>query len=240
MKRAGNLWPRIVDRDNLRLAFSRARRGKRASEEVRLFAEHLEDNISAMARSLDEGTFPVGRFHQFVIHDPKERIITAPCFPERVMHHAVMNVCEDVFEHWLIDDTYACRTGRGRIAALSWAQRFARCFPYFLKLDIRKYFDSVPHDEVLGRLARIFKDRSLLALLDRIVRTFRGAVGRGLPIGSLTSQHLANFYLGWCDRFINETLRERARALHGRHGSVGRIHRRTAILLAFDSRLPAR
>ena len=117
-----------------------------------------------MACSLDDGTFPVGRFHQFVIRDPKERIITAPCFPERVLHHALMNVCEEVFERWLITDSYACRAGRGRIAALSRAQGFAGRFPCFLKLDIRKYFDSVPHDEVLARLGRIFKDRPLLAI----------------------------------------------------------------------------
>ncbi len=76
-----------------------------------------------------------------------------------------------------------------------------------MRLDIRKYFDSIPHDELLARLERCFKDRPLLALFARIVRSFRGALGQGVPIGSLTSQHFANFYLGWSDRYVKEILR---------------------------------
>jgi hypothetical protein len=206
MKRAGNLFERIVDRDNLRLAFSKAVRGKRDRRDARNFAEDLEANLQAMRQGLLRGNVPVGRFHQFVIHDPKERVITAPCFEERVLHHAIMTVCEPVFERWLIADTYACRVGKGRLAALERARAFARRFTVFLKLDIRKYFDSISHDELLRRLARLFKDRRLLDLLERIIRSFRGSIGRGLPIGSLTSQHLANFYLGWFDRFVKEHL----------------------------------
>jgi hypothetical protein len=87
------------------------------------------------------------------------------------------------------------------------AQQYARQYPYFLKLDIRKYFDSISHDRLLRLLARRFKDSRLLELLERIVRAFRGRLGQGLPIGSLTSQHLANFYLGWFDRYVKEHLR---------------------------------
>ncbi len=207
MKRASNLFEGILERDNLRSATHKALRGKRDRAEARAFVRRLDVRLDDMAARLRDGTYPVGRFQQFVIRDPKERIITAPCFAERVLHHAVMNVCEPHFERWLIDDTYACRKGKGRVAALLRARRFAARAPYFLKLDIRKHFDSVPHDELLRRLARRFKDRRLLALWERIVRGFRGAVGRGLPIGSLTSQHFANFYLGGFDRFVKETRR---------------------------------
>ncbi len=209
MKRVGNLFDAIVARDNLRLAFAKARRGKGRQEEVRRFAADLEGQLTAMAGQLRDGTFPLGRFRQFVIFDPKERLITAPCFAERVAHHAIMNVCEPVLDAWLIDDTYACRPGRGRLAALHRAQAFARRYQFFLKLDVRKYFDSVPHANLLARLARRFKDAALRALLGRVIHSFRGAVGRGLPIGSLTSQHFANFYLGWFDRFVKERLRVR-------------------------------
>jgi hypothetical protein len=209
MKRAGQLFEQVVARDNLRLAFHQALRGKRTRPDARSYAEQLDRHLEALAARLQDGTFPVGRFRQFVIHDPKERLITAPCFAERVLHHALMNVCEPLLDRWLITDTYACRRGKGRIAALRRAQYFARRFGYFLKLDIRKYFDSIPHDRLLGRLARRFKDRRLLRWFERIVRSFRGVPGRGIPIGSLTSQHLANFYLGWFDRFVKETLRFR-------------------------------
>jgi hypothetical protein len=118
-----------------------------------------------------------------------------------------MNVCEPYLERWLIGNTYACREGKGRNAAVSRAASFARQHPYFLKLDIRKYFDSIRHEILLGRLGRLFKDHRLLALLEQVIQGYRGSLGHGLPIGSLTSQHFANFYLGYCDRHITETLR---------------------------------
>ena len=207
MKRIGRLFDDILGRDNLRLAAFEAGRGKRHRAGVRTFLSRLDANLGEMAERLRAGTFPVGRFDQFVIRDPKERIITAPCFPERVLHHAVMNVCEPHFESRLIADTFACRTGKGRIAALLRARQFAGRFGYFLVFDIRKYFDSIDHEMVLDRLRGRFKDARLLHLLERIVRSFRSGLGRGLPIGSLTSQHLANFYLGPFDRFAKETLR---------------------------------
>ena len=96
------------------------------------------------------GTFPVGRYHQFVIHDPKERIITAPCFAERVLHHAMMNVCEPHFERWLIADTLRLPQGQGpHRGAATGRGSSPGGIRYFLKLDIRKYFDSVPHDRLL-------------------------------------------------------------------------------------------
>lgn len=207
MRRAAQLFDRIIEPDNLLRAFFRASRGRRGRAETREFASALRARLKTMAEQVCDATIPLGRSMQFVIHDPKQRIITAPCFEERVLHHAIMNVCEPVFERWLIHDTYACRVGKGRLKALARAQAFARRFPWFLKLDVRHYFDSVPHEALVDRLRRIFKDRPLLELLERIVRSHRAALGVGLPIGSLTSQHFANFYLGWFDRFAKEDLR---------------------------------
>lgn len=209
MKRIGKLWDSIVDRNNLRSAFLRAIRGKRDRWEARRFAANLDVQLQSLADDLCRGTISVGVCNQFVIYDPKERVITAPCFRERVLHHALLHVCEPVFERWLIADTFACRRGKGREAALARTRLFARSFPYFLTLDIRKYFDSVPHDLLLARLSRLIKDSQTLVLFGRIVRAFRGEQGRGLPIGSLTSQHLANFYLGWFDRQVKEKFKVR-------------------------------
>ena len=89
------------------------------------------------------------------------------------------------------------------------AQAFTRHAEWFLKLDVRKYFDSVSHDRLLAFLECRFKDRRLLDLLNRIITSYRGPLRIGLPIGSLTSQHFANFYLGWLDRFVTESLRVR-------------------------------
>jgi retron-type reverse transcriptase len=153
MKRSGNLLDAIADRDNLRLAFSKALRGKRQQPEVRRFAADMERELDRLAQELRAGTISIGRFRQFVIFDPKERIITAPCFRERVLHHAIMNVCEPHFDRWLIADSFACRTGKGRITALARTRQFAGRFDWFLKFDVRKYFDSVSHERLLDRSA---------------------------------------------------------------------------------------
>ena len=207
MKRAGRLMERVLDRETLREAFARASRGKRTKRDAAAFGMRLDENLAELARDLAEGTYTVGPYHQFTIFDPKERLITAPCFRDRVLHHAVTLVCEPVFERFLIADTFACRRGKGREAAVERARHFARRYPWFLKLDIRKYFNSIDHEVLLGRLARKFKDRRLLDLFGRIIASYEVAPGRGVPIGSLTSQHFANFYLGGLDRFVKEGLR---------------------------------
>lgn len=165
----------------------------------------LDGNLSRLQDELAAGRVRVGQYDQFVIHDPKRRTITAPCFRERVLHHAIINVCEPVFERWLIPDTYACRVGKGRLACIARAAHFARSHEYFLKMDVRKYFDSIAHPILLQQLCRHFKDSQLLQLWERIIESYHVTPGRGLPIGALTSQHLANFYLGTFDRYLKET-----------------------------------
>ena len=210
MQRAGHLFERILERENLRTAFYLARKGKLGRPDVEEFATDLENNLHRMAGDLDTGCFPLGRYRQFTIHDPKRRIITAPCFEERVLHHVIMHVCEPYFERFLIADTFACRRGKGRIAALHRARHFSRNNQFAVKLDMRKYFRSISHVILSEKLQSRFKDHRLLDLFKRIIHSHEATSGCGLPIGSLTSQHFANFYLGWFDRFVKEQLRVRA------------------------------
>jgi RNA-directed DNA polymerase len=113
MLRAANLFDRIHEPENLRWAFHKAALGRRGQAVVTQFAAGLDDRISVLAKAISEGSFPIGRFQQFLIRDPKERVITAPSFDERVLHHAIMNLCEPILDRWLIDDTFACRNGKG-------------------------------------------------------------------------------------------------------------------------------
>lgn len=209
MRRVGNLYERIADPENLRLAFWKACKGKRARPEVLEYAAALEDNLLRLRQQLQEESVEVGHYHFFTVHDPKERLICAASFPERVLHHAIMNLCEPVLERYAIHDSYACRRDKGLHAAVRRAQAFARRFPWYLKLDVHKYFDSVDHETLLALLARRFKDPALLKLLRRLLETYETESGRGLPIGNLISQHCANLYLGPLDHWIKERLRVR-------------------------------
>ncbi len=121
------------------------------------------------------------------------------------MHHAVALVCEPVLERLLIADTFACRRGKGREAAVERAKQFATRYPWFLKLDIRKYFNSVDHERLIALLGRRFKDRRLLDLFDRIIASYEVTPGTGVPIGSLTSQYFAN--LRWTAKASNRVIR---------------------------------
>jgi RNA-directed DNA polymerase len=210
MKRLGNLLELIAAPENLRLAFWKASKGKWSRPATLAFANRLDAHISRMSETLLDGTFVFGNYRSFRVFDPKERLIHAAAFSERVAHHGILNICEPVLEKAAIFDSYACRRGKGKPAALARAQMFTGRYRYFLKMDIRRYFDSVSHDRLLALLMRKFKDTRVLALFERIVRGYCVAPGRGLPIGSLTSQHFANFYLGVLDRMILEAERSPA------------------------------
>lgn len=207
MKRYGYLMDRIVDRSNLQLAFHKASRGLRQRETVRRFRSQLDMELSALSTGARSGDLPLGQFTRFVVRDPKVRVIHAAPFQERVLHHAIMNVCGPLLERGAIDQSFACRKGRGNRAALVCARAYARQFRWYLKLDIRKYFDSICQERLKTRYSRLFKDPELLRLLDRIIDSYHSRPGQGLPIGTLTSQYLANYYLDPLDRFVKEFLR---------------------------------
>jgi hypothetical protein len=121
-----------------------------------------------------------------------------------------MNVCEPILERAAVFDSYACRKGKGRLLAVERARGYARTHPWFLKMDVRKYFDSIDHATLRELLWRKFKDPVVLGVFDRIIDSYHTTPGRGLPIGNLTSQHFANYYLAPLDRFLKETLRRGA------------------------------
>lgn len=205
-KRVGFLMDQIADPENLRLAFYKAAKGRQLKDEVKTYRNNLDSNLHLLHKQFLMGILPVGQYHYFTIHDPKERIICAASFNERVMHHAIMNICHPIFERFLIYDTYATRIGKGQFAALDRAKIYAKQYTWFCKMDIRKYFDSIDHSILFEKLQSIFKDPHLLELFRRIIESYSTKEGKGLPIGNLTSQYFANFYLGFADRFIKENL----------------------------------
>ncbi len=206
MKRVGNLKEKIVDIDNVALAAYKAFRGKRGKKEVRDFLSNFSERISELREEIENETVRVGDYHYFTIYDPKERIICAASLKERILHHSIMNVCHSRFDKALIFDTYATRPGKGVYAALYRAMSSMQKYVFYAKLDVKKYYDSIDHGVLKSMLRRMFKDKWLLGLLERIVDSYSVSTGKGIPIGNLTSQYFANIYMSGLDHYMKEKL----------------------------------
>ena len=163
--------------------------------------------MSKLQVEILSGEVEVGAYHFFTIYDPKERQICAASFPERVLHHALMNVCHSVFERQQIFHSYATRKNKGTHAALSCAAQFHKKNRWYVKMDVRKYFDSVDHEILFALICRKIKDRSVLQIFKKIIASYHTGKGKGLPIGNLTSQYFANYYLSFADRYIQQELK---------------------------------
>lgn len=207
MKRTGNLFDKIALLENLYLAFYKAKKGKQSKKEVIAYAKNLVSNLSMLQNQITSNTIEVGQYHFFKIYEPKERQICAASFNIRVLHHAVMNICHPVFEKLQIFDSYATRKGKGTYKALERAAQFNAVNKYYLKLDVRKYFDSINHSILYELLQRKFKEPKLLNIFKQIIESYQTSKGKGLPIGNLTSQYFANYYLSFADRYIQHELK---------------------------------
>lgn len=207
MKRKGYLIESIADIDNLRLAYWKAQKGKKDKRDVLLFSKNIDRNLATLGLEISTGDLKIGDYYYFKIFDPKERQICAASFRERVLHHAIMNVCHAEFESFQIFDSYACRKNKGTYAAIERAKKFTKQYQWYLKLDIRKYFDNINHQILKAQLRRKFKDAALLALFDNLIDSYELDRGLGLPIGNLTSQYFANHYLAVADHYAKEQLK---------------------------------
>jgi retron-type reverse transcriptase len=208
MKRYGNLFAQVIDFANLLSAANKAMRGHKNKRAVAHFNFHLENELIALQTELSTNTYQPHPYHTFTIYEPKPRLICAAPIRDRVVHHAICNVVGEIFEATLINHTYACRVGKGQFAAINRAQDFSRRYEFYLQCDVRKYFASIDRAVLKKLIRRKIKDAKLLSLIDTIIdQPLKGSVeGKGLPIGNLTSQHFANFYLSKLDHFIKEQL----------------------------------
>lgn len=229
MKRLNNLFEKIISLDNLRLADERARRGKVRTYGVRLHDKNREANILALHEQLKNGTFKTSPYHVFTVHEPKERLIyRLPYFPDRILHHAIMNVIEPIWVSVFTKDTYSCIKNRGIHACAKNVRRALtenkNGTQYCLKIDIRKFYPSIDHEVLKSIVRRKIKDARLLALLDEIIdstdnpsENIRNFVqvnekvvatnGRGVPIGNYLSQYFANLMLAYFDHWLKEKKR---------------------------------
>ena len=212
--------------ENLLLAYRRAAKGKRGHANVAAFEHRLEENLLTLQQELQTQTYAPGPYTSFYIHEPKRRLISAAPFRDRVVHHALCNLIEPIFERSFVADSYANRVGKGTHRALDRAQQLARRHRYVLQLDLQQFFPSIDHAILREALARKVTDPAMLWLIDRILACGVAALTeiyamvyfpgddlfaierqRGLPIGNLTSQFWANCYLNSFDHFVKRELR---------------------------------
>lgn len=226
MKTYKILYPQVYEFANLYQAYRAARKAKRDRVAVASFEFDLEHNLLELQRELCEQTYQPGSYHNFIILEPKRRLVSAAPFRDRVVHHALCNVIEPIWEPRFIYHSYACRVGKGTHRALDQCHAWVRQYRYGFHGDVVKYFPSIDHAILRGLLARRIADRQTLWLIDQFIQSGAGIQSgeappvyftgddlftplrpRGLPIGNLTSQFWANVFLHELDKFVKHKLR---------------------------------
>jgi RNA-directed DNA polymerase len=205
MNRLNNLYERICSIENLQLADEKARKGKGSQYGIRMHDKNRDANIFLLHEALLNKTFKTSQYTSFKVYEPKEReVYRLPYYPDRIVHHAIMNVLEPIFVSVFTADTYSCIKGKGIHAAarsVTQALKDVTNTQYCLKLDVKKFYPSIDHDVLKNLLRRKFKDKDLLWLLDEIIDS-----APGLPIGNYLSQYFANYYLTPFDHWVKEKL----------------------------------
>jgi len=207
--------------DNLWLAYRKAARGKRGAASVARFEIQAADRLVELQAELRARTYRPGPYTHFTIHEPKRRKISAAPFRDRVVHHALCNVIEPLFEARFIADSYANRVGKGTHRAIDRFQEYARCYRYVLRMDVVQHFASLDHAILRAVIAEVVQDDDVLWLVDGILASGAGVLAdeydmvyfpgddllaslrpRGLPIGNLTSQFWSNVYMNALDWYV--------------------------------------
>lgn len=220
-----DLYKQIYSFRNLELAYRKARKGKRNKRSVREFGFNLEQNLLQLKQELETLSYKPMPLRQFVIRDPKTRLISASHFRDRVVHHALCNIIQPILEKTFIYDSHASQVDKGTSRAIERFDIFKRrlskngrqvnntkhgnmVIGYVLKADIKHFFDSVDHEVLIGILRRKIKDENTLILIKKILENHKtNQKGKGMPLGNLTSQFFANVYLNELDYFVKHDLK---------------------------------
>jgi RNA-directed DNA polymerase len=213
MKRHRDIFSQICDFETLYKAYNKARKGKRYKQEILAFGYNLESNLLQLQSELKNKTYKHGAYRKFIVHDAKKREIKAATFKDRVVHKALHDVLEPFFDKSFINDSYACRKGKGVYKAISRLERFLNnpYNKYCLQCDISRYFKSVDHEKLFSLISRKIKDEDVLWLVKEIISSYseENSYRKGIPIGNLTSQLFANLYLNELDNIVKHQLHER-------------------------------
>ncbi len=178
-----HLYPQIYTWENLDRAYRKARRGKRRKQPVADFEYAWESHLLRLQAELAAQTYQPGPYHSFYIHDPKKRLISAAPFPDRVVHHALCQLIEPIFEARFIHDSYANRVGQGTHRALDRCTYFARRYTYVLQCDIKQHFPAIDHAILRHILAKYIACRDTMWLIDQILASGIGVLTEEYEMG---------------------------------------------------------
>lgn len=207
MKRVGFLFEQAFTPESLYQAWEDASRGKRGKRATLEFGRNLGPNLDALHAELHSGTYKPQPYTEFLVYEPKQRTIFAPAFRDLVVQHAIYRLTYPIFNRTFIDQSYACRVGKGTHAAADYAQAALRhCAPdsYILQLDIKKFFYSIVRSTLQKMLERQIKDKRFVAVMMQFADYGQPV---GIPIGNLLSQMYALIVLNPLDHFIKRVLK---------------------------------
>lgn len=207
----------IISVENLLDAWREFRKGKKMKVDVMEFEYNLMNNILDLHSDLKNKIYSHGDYYAFKVNDPKPRDIHKASVRDRVLHHAVYKILYPLYDKTFIADSYSCRVNKGTHRAIYRFEKHTRKVSqnytgqcWVLKCDIRKFFASVDQSTLLTILQKKIVDRDILYLLQNIIQSFNsGMVGKGLPLGNLTSQLLVNIYMNEFDQYVKQTLRQK-------------------------------
>jgi len=203
------LFERMTSFSNLLLAGKKAFRGKKIKKSVSKFFFNLENELFQLQKELNNKTYKPRPYHYFVLKEMKTRTVSSADFRDRVVHHALLNIIENIFEKCFIEDSYACRKNKGTQKAIFLAQKYTNQYKYFMKCDIKKYFDNINHKTLISMISEKIYDNNILWLCELIIKNSVSSE-KGIPIGNLTSQFFANVYLDPMDHYTIEKLNMKA------------------------------
>lgn len=211
MKRVGNIYEKIIDKNNIRQAILNASKRKRKRKNVQLVLNNITKATEDIHELLKNNKFIPSQYEKVKIMDgvrKKERIIYKPAFyPDQIVHWALMLQLENVLMKGMYYYNCASIKGRGLLHATRYIEKILvrdrKNTKYCLKLDIKKFYPSVDKEILKRKFRRKIKDRNTLELIDLIIDSSE----QGLPIGNFTSQWFANFFLEDFDHFVKEKLK---------------------------------
>jgi len=253
MRTKKRLYKQLYSIGNLNLAFRRARKGKSKKNYVINFESNLERNMAILQRDLRLKIYRPNKLKKFIIRDPKTRIIHSSIFRDRIVHHAIVNILNPIYEKIFIYDSFASRRFKGTHTAVKRFEYFVNKVSlngrkikkpfnnnsikgYILKADIKHYFATIDHEVLLNILKKKIKDDDLIWLIRITLANFKTSEnGKGLPLGNYTSQFFANIYLNRLDYFVKHRLKANCYIRYVDDFVI--LHKDKRILLRYKSKI---